>query len=142
MADYINRNLIEWYGCNFEDANCKNRECSGCSHAECSHSQVMQIPAADVIERSEYDKMIQAFIDREESLRQVLVDTRNSYLKLEKEYAELKAKFDKAIEDMENEVKFWKEPPKYDVSSVNNARIAKAQSYAHAIEILKGYKGD
>lgn len=104
--------------------------------------ELYELPPADVIERSEYDKMIQAFIDREESLRQVLVDTRNSYFKLEKEYAELKAKFDKAIEDMENEVKFWKEPPKYDVPSVNNARIAKAQSYAHAIEILKGYKGD
>ena len=28
MAEYIDRNLIEWYGCNFEDTSCKNRECS------------------------------------------------------------------------------------------------------------------
>lgn len=50
MAEYIDRDLIEWYGCNFEKPSCKNRECSGCSHAEISHSQVMQIPTADVIE--------------------------------------------------------------------------------------------
>ncbi len=59
MAEYIDRNLIEWYGCDFEDGNCKNRECSGCSHAECSHSQVMQIPVADVIEREKIDKAIE-----------------------------------------------------------------------------------
>lgn len=59
MAEYIDRNLIEWYGCNFENASCENRECSGCSHAECSHSQVMQIPTADVIERSKIDKAIE-----------------------------------------------------------------------------------
>lgn len=58
MAEYIDRNLIEWYGCNFEDGSCENRECSSCSHAECSHSQVMQIPPADVIERSKIDKAI------------------------------------------------------------------------------------
>lgn len=58
MAEYIDRNLIEWYGCDFENASCENRECSGCSHAECSHSQVMQIPQADVIERSKIDKAI------------------------------------------------------------------------------------
>lgn len=49
MAEYIDRDLIEWYGCDFEDGGCENRECSGCSHAECSHSQVMQIPTANVI---------------------------------------------------------------------------------------------
>ena len=59
MAEYIDRNLIEWYGCDFENASCENRECSGCSHAECSHSQVMQIPTADVIERSKIDKAIE-----------------------------------------------------------------------------------
>ncbi len=59
MAEYIDRDLIEWYGCNFENASCKNRECSGCSHAECSHSQVMQIPKADVIEREKIDKAIE-----------------------------------------------------------------------------------
>ena len=59
MAEYIDRNLIEWYGCNFEDGNCENRECSGCSHAECSHAQGMQIPTADVVERSEIDKAIE-----------------------------------------------------------------------------------
>lgn len=59
MAEYIDRTQIEWYGCNFENASCENRECSGCSHAECSHAQVMQIPTADVIERSKIDKAIE-----------------------------------------------------------------------------------
>lgn len=58
MAEYIDRNLIEWYGCDYENADCENRECSGCSHAECSHSQVMQISTTDVIERSKIDKAI------------------------------------------------------------------------------------
>lgn len=58
MAEYIDRNLIEWYGCDYENASCENRECSGCSFAECSHSQVMQIPTADVIEQSKVDKAI------------------------------------------------------------------------------------
>ena len=59
MAQYIDRNLIEWYGCDFEDDSCKNRECSGCSHAECSHWQVMHIPTADVVEREKIDKAIE-----------------------------------------------------------------------------------
>ena len=63
MAEYIDRNLIEWYGCNFEDTSCENRDCSACSEAECSHSQVMQIPTADVIERSKIDKTIEEIED-------------------------------------------------------------------------------
>lgn len=59
MAEYIDRNLIEWYGCNFENDSCKNKDCSGCSHAECSHSQVMQIPTADVVEREKIDRAIE-----------------------------------------------------------------------------------
>lgn len=57
MAEYIDRNLIEWYGCDFEDDLCK--DCSDCSHAECSHSQIMQIPVADVVEREKIDKAIE-----------------------------------------------------------------------------------
>jgi hypothetical protein len=58
-AEYIDRNLIEWYGCDFEDAGCENRECSGCSHAECFQPQVMQIPTTDVVEREKIDKAIE-----------------------------------------------------------------------------------
>ena len=49
MAEYIDRNLIEWYGCDFEDGSCDHKECSECSQAECLHTQVMQIPTANVI---------------------------------------------------------------------------------------------
>lgn len=59
MAEYIDRNLIEWYGCDFEDGSCENLECSACSRANCSHSQVMQIPTADVVEREKIDKAIE-----------------------------------------------------------------------------------
>ena len=58
MAEYIDRDLIEWYGCDFEEPSCENRDCSGCSHAECSHTQVMQIPPVDVIERDKVNKAI------------------------------------------------------------------------------------
>ena len=59
MAEYIDRNLIEWYGCDFEDGSCEHKECSECSQAECSHTQVMQIPTADVVEREKIDKAIE-----------------------------------------------------------------------------------
>ena len=59
MIEYIDRNLIEGYGCNFEEPSCENRECLGCSHAECSHLQVMQIPPADVVEREKINKAIE-----------------------------------------------------------------------------------
>lgn len=59
MAEYIDRNLIEWFGCDYENTDCKSRECSGCCHAECSHSQVMQISTADVVEREKIDKAIE-----------------------------------------------------------------------------------
>lgn len=59
MAEYIDRNLIEWYGCDFEDGSCEHRECSECSHAECSHSQVMQIPTAYVVEKEKINQAIE-----------------------------------------------------------------------------------
>jgi len=89
MAEYIDRNLIEWYGCNFENADCEKRECSGCSHAECSHSQVMQIPTADVIEREEYEKLLENCKGYE---RLVEVE--------ENEITELRSKIDKAIKEI------------------------------------------
>lgn len=89
MAEYIDRNLIEWYGCNFEEPSCKNRECSGCSHAECSHTQVMQIPTADVIERSEY-----------ELIRRQLSQAFDRIAELDKLNGELHSKIDKAIEEI------------------------------------------
>ena len=39
-------------------------------------------------------------------------------------------------EEIENEVKFWSEPSKYNVESVVNARKAKVQSYKHCLEII------
>ena len=91
MAEYINRNLIEWYGCNFENADCENRECSGCSHAECSHSQVMQIPTADVIERSRYEQL-----DKEANALS------KAYQEEHEKYKQLRLNVAKAIKEMEN----------------------------------------
>lgn len=65
MAEYIDRNLIEWYGCDYEkDPDCENRECSSCSHAEGSYAQVMQIPTADVVEHSKIDNAIEEIIEK------------------------------------------------------------------------------
>lgn len=101
MAEYIDRDLIEWYGCNFEEPSCENRECSGCSHAECSHSQVMQIPTADVIERTEFEEMVKSFKAMVEIKNENLIAMRDKYYTLEKEYAELKVNIKKAIEEIE-----------------------------------------
>lgn len=98
MAEYIDRNLIEWYGCDFENASCENRECSGCSHAECSHSQVMQIPKADVIERAEYEKVL----EENKQLKHIISDKIDKDLKCAFEVKELRSKIDKAIEEISN----------------------------------------
>ena len=102
MAEYIDRDLIEWYGCNFEEPSCKNRECSGCSYAECSHTQVMQITTADVVERAEYDKLKHNLEARIECQRQNLVWVRKSYNIVEKEADKLRSKIDKAIKEIED----------------------------------------
>lgn len=48
--ELIDREKIEWYGCNFETPRCEseNRKCCECFHAECSHEQVMQLPSIKV----------------------------------------------------------------------------------------------
>ena len=90
MAEYyIDRNLIEWYGCNYENAACENRKCSGCHLAECSHSQVMQIPTADVVEREKYDNL--------HNLAKSWLEEKKE---LEKANIELRSKIDKSIEEM------------------------------------------
>ena len=98
MAEYIDRNLIEWYGCDFENASCENRECSGCSHAECSHSQVMQIPTADVIERAEYEKVL----EENKQLKHIISDKVDKDLKCAFEVKELRSKIDNALADMQS----------------------------------------
>ena len=45
-------------------------------------------------------------------------------------------KVKQAKKEIENEVKFWSEPSKYNVESVVNARKAKVQSYKHCLEII------
>lgn len=92
MAEYIDRNLIEWYGCDYEkDPDCENRECSSCSHAKGSHAQVMQIPTADVIERSKYDNL--------HNLAKSWLEEKKE---LEKANVELRSKIDKAIDEIED----------------------------------------
>lgn len=96
------------------------------------------VPVADVIERAEYDKMMELLIGKNKDLKTM----RDNYFKLQREFAELKDNINKAIEAMENEVELWEEPSKYDVKPVVSAQHAKAQSYRHALEIVKSYIGD
>ena len=60
--ELIDREKIEWYGCNFETPECEseNRKCSECSHAECSHAQVMQLPSTKVPDNPTNGDMIKA----------------------------------------------------------------------------------
>lgn len=60
MAEYIDRNKIRWFGCDWEN-HCDeyNNDCSKCPHGECEHDQVVSIPLADVIEREKIDKAIE-----------------------------------------------------------------------------------
>jgi hypothetical protein len=45
-------------------------------------------------------------------------------------------KVKQAREEIENEVKFWSEPSKYNEESLAYVRKAKARSYKHCLEIL------
>ena len=48
-----------------------------------------------------------------------------------------RSKIDKAIEEIENEIKFWSDKTACTNIEVIKSRIAKANSYKHALEILK-----
>ena len=56
---------------------------------------------ADVVERSEYDKVVQAFKARLDNQKENLIATRNAYFQIEQEDAELRSKIDKAIVEIE-----------------------------------------
>ena len=45
-------------------------------------------------------------------------------------------KVKQAREEIENEIKFWSEPSKYNVKPIVAIKNAKAQSYKHCLEIL------
>ncbi len=97
MAEYIDRDLIEWCECSYKNAGCENRDCSGCSHARCFHSQVMQIPPVDVVQRSEYIELLK----ENERLREDLKaksEALNSICQIHQEY---KSKVDNAIKEIE-----------------------------------------
>lgn len=131
MAEYIDRNLIEWYGCNFEDAGCENRDCSGCSHAKCSHSQVMQIHTADVIERSEYE-----YLKKENRELAIKYDNAmNMVINEQENVTRLRGKIDKAkkqITDSMNE----------HLASDGTPIDEYAYCYLNALEILEENIGE
>lgn len=45
-------------------------------------------------------------------------------------------KVKKVREEIENEIKFWSEPSKYNVKPIDAIKNAKVQSYKHCLEIL------
>ena len=63
---------------------------------------VGELPKADVVERSEYDKMVLAFRARVENQKDNLIATRNAYYQIEKEEVELRSKIDEAIKIAED----------------------------------------
>jgi DNA-binding transcriptional regulator/RsmH inhibitor MraZ len=90
------------------------------------------LPRADVVERSEYNKMVLAFRERVKNQKDNLIATRDAYYQIEKEEAELHNKIDEAIKEME---KF-----KEEVESINDLY---AQScVTQCIAILKENIGE
>lgn len=56
------------------------------------------VPTADVIERTEFEKVVKSFKTMVEMKNENLIDMRDKYYTLEKEYAELKVNIDKAMD--------------------------------------------
>ena len=52
-------------------------------------------------------------------------------------YEDIRAKFGKTIEEIENEIKFWNEESTDPKPYTAEIRKAKANSYRHALEIIK-----
>lgn len=51
MADYINRDEIKWYGCDFEGGTTcvrHNGPCSTCTHGTVSHDEVMEMESVKI----------------------------------------------------------------------------------------------
>lgn len=71
-------------------------------------------------------------VDKEELIKALQYDRRQ----YEKGKADMIEKIKQAREEIENEVKFWSEPGKYNEKSVVDAKKAKARSYMHCLEIL------
>ena len=42
--ELIDRNKIDFYGCDYETDDCENKDCSKCRRAECSPSQIRELP--------------------------------------------------------------------------------------------------
>lgn len=117
MADYIDRKKLIPDRCYYEPY--------GFDAVSCE--QIDSQPTADVVERSEYDKLEKEY---------------NHYKRLAEQNAELRIKINEAIEDIENEIKFWTHLTNYqEPLEVQRNKQAKANSYGHALEILKNNIG-
>ncbi len=75
-------------------------------------------------------------VDKEELIKALQYDRRQYEKGYEDGKAEMREKIEQAIEEIENEVKFWSEPSKYDGKSMGYVKKAKACSYKHCLEIL------
>jgi 4-aminobutyrate aminotransferase-like enzyme len=126
MAEYIDRTLLE------PDTEWSEYDDDFISY---SKSQINSLPTADVIERAEYDKIVQAFKALVEMKNENLIDMRDKYYALEKEYAELKINIKKAIEEIEQEI------IETDYHA-NNLLGSKSHGMRVAIEILKRNTGE
>ena len=96
MAEYIDRNLI-----NYHKERVLNRWAES-RHTDCDVSykyivtsgDISNIPTADVIERSEYEKVLEG----NKQLKHIISDKVDKDLKCAFEVKELRSKIDKAIE--------------------------------------------
>lgn len=68
------------------------------------------VPTADVVERDEFESIVRSFKALVEMKNENLIDMRDKYYTLEKEYAELKVNVNKAIEEIEGRIKYSRLP--------------------------------
>ena len=76
-------------------------------------------------------------MEREEELEQTIDELNYRLTNALKKIDRLKSNIKQAREEIENEVKFWSEPPKTKLlPSVKAVRDGKVNSYKHCLEIL------
>ena len=98
MAEYIDRAQIEYYescsNCNGDDVGL----CENCNEKYIvSRSDIELLPTADVVERSEYEKVLKENEELIETAQNCVdADTQSC-----EELVELRSKIDKAIEEIE-----------------------------------------
>ena len=91
MAEYINREDVDFYCSYSGDCMGSGSECDKCTDNVIEYPNFMEIPNADVVEREKYDL-----------LKRQLMDAWNRINELDKLNGHMREQIDKAIEEITN----------------------------------------